>query len=105
VKEAMEFIAQDSKGKPTLVYPCLLGHLAVLYAAPNVKLTRQPELGNYTIIPNSPSWFEGALEFAKTHHEKVYTVRRAGADIFYVLRYSSAVGWRCGWETVTNYEY
>ena len=105
VKEAMEFIARDSKGRPTLVYPCQLGHLALLYLAPHVKLTRRPELGNYTIIPNSPSWFEGALTFAKTHHEKAYIVRRAGADIFYVLRYTSQVGWRCGWETGTNYDY
>jgi hypothetical protein len=105
VKEAMEFIARDSKGNPTLVYPCQMGHLALLYLAPNVKLTRAPEMGNYTIIPNSPSWFEGALTFAKTHHEKAYIVRRAGADILYVLRYTSPFGWRCGWETVTNYEY
>jgi hypothetical protein len=105
VKESMEAIARDSAGKPVLVYPCLLAHVAASYLAPNMKLTRTTINGNYTFVPNAMSWFEGQMTYGKYNHELLYTVRRAGADLFYVYKYKSPGGWRCGWETETNYTY
>jgi hypothetical protein len=105
VKEAMEAIAKDSGGKPTLVYPCLLGHVAMSYTTATMKLTSSTINGNYTFVPNAMSWFEGAMTFYRNNHELVYVIRRAGADLFYVYKYKSASGWRCGWETESSYEY
>lgn len=105
VKEAMEFIEKDSKGKKVYVYPCLMGHIARFYATANTPITSATEYGNYMIVPNSPSWFEGALSFAKDYQDKVYTISRGGAELFYVYKYRSSLGWRCGWETKSNYEW
>ena len=105
VKEAMEAIAKDSGGAQTLVYPCLLGHVAMSYTTPTMKLTATTINGNYTFVPNAMSWFDGAMVFDRDNHQLVYTIRRAGADLFYVYKYKSASGWRCGWETESNYVY
>ncbi len=104
VKEAMEFIARDSGGQKVRVYPCLLMHVARFYGGPTITMARAPETAQYSIFPNSPSWFDGMFEFSNAHHELVYSVRRDGADLFYVFKYKEPVGWRCGWETVSNYE-
>jgi hypothetical protein len=105
VKEAIEFINKDSAGAPTLIYPCLMGHLERFYMAPNVKLTMAPERANYTLVPNSFSWFEGAMVFWRNLQAPAYVVRRDGGDFFYVFKYKAAFGWRCGWETDSNYTY
>ena len=105
VKEAVEFVNRDSQGKPVAIYPCLMAHVARFYTAPNVRITLLTGNAQYMIVPNSISWFEGAMDFGKTHQNLVYTVRRAGADLFYVYKYTEAYGWRCGWETISNYTY
>jgi uncharacterized membrane protein len=105
IKESMEFIARDSKENPILVYPCAMGHVAMFYTTPNMKLIKATEYAKYTMVPNSPSWFGDALKINKALHETAYVVRRAGADLFYVFRYTQPIGSRCGWETVTTYEY
>ena len=105
VKEAMEAIAKDANGAPTLVYPCLLGHVAMSYTTPTMKLTATTVDANYSFVPNAMSWFDGAMVFDRENHKLVYTIRRAGADLFYVYKYKSASGWRCGWETESNYVY
>jgi hypothetical protein len=105
VKEAMEVIKKDSAGKPVLVYPCLLGHVAASYTTQTVKLTSTTINGNYTFVPNAASWFNGAMLFDRVNHKLLYTVRRAGADLFYVYKYTAPSGWRCGWETESNYVY
>jgi hypothetical protein len=105
VKEAMEAIIKDSKGKSVLVYPCLLGHVAMSYTTPTVKLTSTTEAADYAFVPNAVSWFNGAMIFDRLNHERIYTIRRAGADLFYVYKYKSPAGWRCGYETESSYEY
>jgi len=104
VKEAMEYIGKTTT-QPTLVYPCLMGHLAMFYLPPNVGLTKATESGQYMLVPNSLSWFEGALTYSRKFHKTAYTIRRGGADLFYVYEYTRPSGWRCGWETKTSYEY
>jgi hypothetical protein len=105
VREAVEFINRDSGGAPVAIYPCLLAHIIRFYVAPNVRITTLTGNAQYTIVPNSITWFEGALTFVKNHHALVYTVRRAGADLLYVYKYKDPIGWRCGWETKSNYTY
>jgi hypothetical protein len=107
VKEAMEFIIKDSRGAAlTLVYPCLLGHVAMSYTTPpTVRLTSGPGNGTYTFVPHSASWFESAMNFDRDNHILVYSIRRAGADIMDVYKYKVQFGWRCGNETVSNYVY
>lgn len=105
VKEAMAAIAKDSNGAATLVYPCLLGHVAMSYTTPTVKVTSITENAQYTFVPNAMSWFDGAMTFDRKLHTLIYTVRRAGADLFYVYKYKYNNGWRCGWETSSNYVY
>jgi hypothetical protein len=105
IKESMEFIARDSGGADVPIYPCAMGHVAMFYTTPAMKLIKATEYAKYTFVANSPSWFGDAIKFNKNIHEAAYTVRRAGADLFYVFRYTAPVGYRCGYETVTTYEY
>jgi hypothetical protein len=104
IKEAVKIINTDTKGDPALIYPCLMGHIARFYTAPNVKITSITENAQYMIVPNSVSWFEGAMTFGKTHQTPIYTIKRDGAELFYVFKYTGHFGWRCGWETKSNYE-
>ena len=105
VRSEIRDIAKDSAGARVLVYPCLLGHLAQIYATPTVRITSDTTHGNYTFVPNSWSWFDGAMVFDAAHDELISTIRRDGADLFYIYKYKAPTGWRCGWETETNYVY
>jgi len=104
IKEAMAYFSRVSPQVPIKIYPCLMQHLALYYKTPEMQLiTQNPELADYTLVPNSPSWFGGALEFLPKYQQLVYTVKRDGADLFYIYKHISPVGWRCGQETETTY--
>ena len=105
MKEAMEFVGQETKGELTLVYACQLTHVARFYAAPNVRLTTFPAEARYSIVSNGPSWFDGALIFGLTKHRVAYRVERSGADLMYVFENTNGRGWNCGRETESNYVY
>lgn len=102
-KEAMEYINLQSFVAPTSVYSCSMRHMTMYYAAPKVQLLwANPEQAQYSIVPNSPSWFNDMMMFSKENHRLAYTVKRAGADLFYVFENTNGRGWRCGYETIAN---
>ncbi len=100
-KEAMEYLNFQSFVAPLTLYSCAMRHLTMYYSAPSVDLLRlYPERADYSIVPNSPSWFGDMLTFSKENHRLAYTVKRAGADLFYVYQNTNGRGWRCGYETI-----
>lgn len=103
-REAVEFMNKDSKGETVYVYACGLAHMVRLYAKPNVKVTLDLTKATYDIAPNSVSWYGDPINFGKTHHQLVHTVKSGGVDTFYVFRHLSPTGYQCGGETATNYE-
>lgn len=105
VRDAMVWIdKQHTEDEPALVYACAMAHLALFYETPRVKVTSVPERAQYTIVPNSASWFSGALNFLSATHETAYIIERQGAPLFYVFKHTVPIGWRCGWETKMIYE-
>jgi hypothetical protein len=103
VKEAMEYIEKTDPG-PIGVYGCMMGHVARFYENKTTTVKRYGSLSRYTIVPNSASWFGQAIDFLKTQHELVYTIKRNGADLFYIFRHKAHTVWICGNETLMNYE-
>lgn len=103
VKEAMEFLNYQSFVAPISVYSCGLRHMTMYYNAPQVTLVGlAPGDANYSIVPNAASWFGDMLKFSRENHRLVYTVKRGGAELFYVYQNTNGQGWRCGWETIAN---
>jgi hypothetical protein len=103
VKEAMEYLNFQSFVAPIAVYSCGLRHMTMYYNAPKVKLLWvNPEDANYSIVPNAASWFGDMVRFSRANHRLVYTIKRGGADLFYVFQNTNGQGWRCGYETIGN---
>ncbi len=103
-REAMVYL--NSLHQPISVYSCLMRHLTMYYNAPTVQLLKSnPEYADYTIVPNSASWFLDPMRVSKEHQTLVYTVTRQGADLFYVYKNTARMGWRCGYETLTTYDH
>jgi hypothetical protein len=102
VQQAMEFIKNTHKGKAN-VYTCQLLHLARFYGNDDVKAVSDGNLAQYVIVPNSPSYFGGPIQFHKTYDTLVYTVERAGAPMFYVFKRKAPTFWSCGPETESVY--
>ena len=100
VKQAMEYIQKTAVGE-TGVYTCGLLHLAIFYESTRVKAVADGNQAQYVILPNSPSFFGGAINFHKSYDTLVYTVERAGAPMFYVFKRQSPTYWHCGNETDT----
>ncbi len=98
VKEAMERIGWES-GEKKVIYPCLLAHLAQFYQTPGMILTPEANGADYALVPNSVSFFAAANSFYQKNHQLVYTVKRAGAPMYYVYRYKDINGFQCGRET------
>jgi len=104
-KEAMEYINRLGTA-PVSVYSFLMRHLTIYYANKNVILfPDHPEYAEYNLVPNSVSWFKDAMYFGKTYETTAYVIKRAGADLFYVFKNTSRMGFRCGNETMTSYGY
>lgn len=97
--EAMRWIREKEAGQPADVYACLMQHLAVNYEGENVNAVGLGLPSKYTILPNSPSWFDGALVFYAQNQKLVHTIERAGAPLFYIYEHTSPLIWRCGWES------
>jgi hypothetical protein len=105
VKDAMKYIdSQTKSGEKSKVYACTMAHLALFYETPSVVVTGNPIGATYTLVPNSASWFGGVAAYMKENHELVYTISRAGGDLFYVYKHKSFSGWNCGQETSMVYE-
>lgn len=103
LKEAMKYIKLHENG-PTNVYTCQLRHIAMYYKTPTMRiLPDHPEEADYVVLPNSPSWFAWQIEYSREHHELVYTVKRGGADLYYVFKNTDHTGMQCLPETLTTY--
>ena len=99
-REAMQFVNRE-KGEKT-VYGCGLNHIARQYAESHVRVEATPQLGSYVLVPNMPSVFTDALYVYNTYHTLVHTIRRAGADLFYVYRTTASHTLICSGEVVTG---
>ena len=100
VKEAIEYI--NSHEPQARVYTCGLSHLAHFYAKGSTKIVVDGSGANYVIIPNSPSFFGGPLDFHSKNDTMIHTVARDGADMYFVFKRTSSAWWNCGYETETN---
>lgn len=98
-REAMMFINRQPGQQ--YVYGCRLNHLAKLYRGPHVTVEAEPRVGGHVLIPNMPSEFSYALSFYGQFGKPVHTVRRAGADLFYVYRVTDPNTIICGGEVAT----
>lgn len=100
VASAMQWIKNQPGTK--VVYACGMKHLAVFYKDASVTVSSTPDTGDFVLVPNAYSWFGGPLNVYMGAGKPVYTIRRAGADLMYIFRITSATWW-CGYETDMGY--
>jgi hypothetical protein len=98
VREAMEYVDKAAT-KPVTVYTCTMAHLAKYFNTDKVTTVITAERADYFLIPNSKSYFGDIFTELEGNGKIVYTVRRAGTDLFYVYKSYGGLFPQCGSES------